>query len=94
VLTADTTTEAIRLAAAYCGSIDILITDVVMPEMNGRELANRVLAIQPGLKCMFMSGYTSDIIANRGVLDQGVDFIQKPFSIMDLAVAVRKVLAG
>jgi len=92
VLAAATPKDAIRLAEDSSGNIDMLITDVVMPEMNGRELAERILAIQPGLKCLFMSGYTADVIAHRGVLDQGVNFIQKPFSVMDLAVSVRKVL--
>jgi signal transduction histidine kinase len=92
VLAAVTPKDAIRLAEDSSGNIDILITDVVMPEMNGRELVGRILAIQPGLKCLFMSGYTADVIAHRGVLDEGMNFIQKPFSIMDLAVTVREVL--
>lgn len=93
VLTAGTVKEAIRMAEDSSGNIDILITDVVMPEMNGRELVERILAVQPGLKYLFMSGYTADVIAKRGILDQGMDFIQKPFSIMELAVKVREVLA-
>ena len=71
VLAAATPKDAIRLAEDSSGNIDMLITDVVMPEMNGRELVDRILAIQPGLKCLFMSGYTADVIAHRGVLDQG-----------------------
>jgi PAS domain S-box-containing protein len=94
VLAAATPKDAIRLAEDSFGNIDMLITDVVMPEMNGRELVDRILAIQPDLKCLFMSGYTADVIAHRGVIDQNVNFIQKPFSIMDLAVAVRKGLKG
>ena len=93
VLAAATTKDALRLAGDSSGNIDILITDVVMPEMNGRELVERLLAIQPGLKCLFMSGYTADVIANRGILDQGVNFIQKPFSVMELAVKVRDALS-
>jgi CheY-like chemotaxis protein len=93
VLAAATTKDALRLAGNSSGNIDILITDVVMPEMNGRELVERLLAIQPGLKCLFMSGYTADVIANRGILDQGVNFIQKPFSVMELAVKVRDALS-
>lgn len=63
-----------------------------MPEMNGRELAKRIGAIKPLMKCLFMSGYTADIIAHQGVLDKGVHFIQKPFSMHDLAIRVRETL--
>jgi CheY-like chemotaxis protein len=94
VLTAGTPSEALRLAAAHLGEIRLLITDVVMPEMNGRDLAERITGLKPGLKCLFMSGYTSNVIAHRGVLDRGVHFIQKPFSLKDLAVKVREALEG
>jgi PAS domain S-box-containing protein len=94
VLTADTPREALQLAASRRGAIDLLMTDVVMPEMNGRDLARRLLATHPGLKLLFMSGYTANVIAHHGVLDEGVEFIQKPFSKKDLAVKVRQVLAG
>ena len=70
------------------------MTDVVMPEMNGRDLAMKLLSLYPGLKVLFMSGYTASIIVNQGVLDQGVHFIQKPFSVEDLAAKVREVLDG
>jgi len=69
-----------------------LITDVVMPMMNGRELEQRIRAIQPGIKSLFMSGYTANVIAHQGVLDEGVFFLQKPFSIHDLAAKVREAL--
>ena len=68
------------------------MTDVVMPEMNGRDLAEELLSLYPGLKRLFMSGYTADVIAHHGVLDEGVHFIQKPFSANDLAAKVRKLL--
>jgi two-component system cell cycle sensor histidine kinase/response regulator CckA len=68
------------------------MTDVVMPEMNGRELAKKILSRFPRLKCLFMSGYTANVIAHHGVLDEGVYFIQKPFSRKDLAAKVREVL--
>ena len=68
------------------------MTDVVMPEMNGKDLANNLLSLYPKLKCLFMSGYTADVIAHHGVLNEGVDFIQKPFSVRALAVKVREVL--
>ena len=70
----------------------LLITDVVMPEMNGRELAEQLSAIRPNLKCLYMSGYTADVIAHRGILNEGVDFIQKPFGSDELAAKVRQVL--
>ena len=92
VLGASTPGEAVRLAAEYAGHINLLMTDVVMPEMNGRDLAKNILSLYPGLKCLFMSGYTANVIAHQGVLDEAVDFIQKPFSKSDLAVKLRKVL--
>jgi FixJ family two-component response regulator len=70
----------------------LLITDVVMPEMNGRALAKNLLTSYPALKRLFMSGHTADVIARHGVLEEGVHFIQKPFSKKDLAAIVRKVL--
>jgi two-component system, cell cycle sensor histidine kinase and response regulator CckA len=92
VLPAATPGEAIRLVEKDGSDIHLFITDVVMPEMNGRELAERRLELRPGLKHLFMSGYTADVIAHRGVLDEGVNFIQKPFSLKDLAVKIRYVL--
>ena len=71
---------------------DVLLTDQVMPGMSGRELADRLLARRPGLKVLYMSGYTDDAIAHRGVLDPGRHFIDKPFDAATLARKVRKVL--
>lgn len=70
----------------------LLLTDVVMPGMNGRELAERILSRCPGIKVIFMSGYTSDAVVHRGVLEEGVPFIQKPFSVMALASRIREAL--
>jgi len=92
VLAAATPGEAIRLAEEHRGEIHLLMTDVVMPEMNGRELAKKLLSLYPGLKRLFMSGYTADVIAHHGVLDEGVQFIQKPFALKALAAKVREVL--
>ena len=92
VLTASTPNDAIRLAREITGKIHLLITDVIMPDMNGRDLAKKILDIQKETKCLFMSGYTSDIIANQGMLDEGVNFIQKPFMKNELAEMVRKAL--
>ena len=80
------------MAAGCPGRIDLLITDVVLPGMNGRELANEVTGLYQDIKILFMSGYTADVIAHRGVLDHGVNFLQKPFSRKDLAIKVRKAL--
>ncbi len=94
VLAAPTPGEAIRVANEYTDQIHLLITDVVMPEMNGKELAEKIIAVHPGLRCLFMSGYTSNVIARHGVLDKGINFIQKPFSMETFANKVRKVLDG
>ena len=92
VLAAGAPGEASRLVASYPGEIHLLITDVVMPEMNGLELATRLAAIKPALKYLFISGYTADVIAHRGILEEEVQFIQKPFSLHDLAVQVHGAL--
>jgi len=92
VLAAGTPGEAIRLAEEHIGEIHLLLTDVIMPEMNGRELARKLLSLYPGLKRLFMSGYTADVIAHHGVLDEGVHFLQKPFSLNALAAKVREAL--
>jgi PAS domain S-box-containing protein len=92
VFSASTPSEAIRVAKEQSGKIHLLITDVTMPEMNGLELAKRIIDVSPGIKCMFMSGYTSNVIGKHGVLDENVHYIQKPFSIQDLAAKVRETL--
>ena len=92
ILGASTPREAIRLAEGNAGKIGLLMTDVVMPEMNGRDLARNVTAFQPGLKCLFMSGYTADVIAHNGMLHKGVHFIQKPFTLRELGTHVRSAL--
>ncbi|MBI5832207.1 MAG: transporter substrate-binding domain-containing protein [Armatimonadetes bacterium] len=92
VLAAGGPEEALRLAAEHEGAIHLLLTDVVMPEMNGRDLATHLQARYTGLKCLFMSGYTAGLIAHHGVLDEGVPFIEKPFTMSALAAQVRAVL--
>jgi len=92
VLTANTTDEAFRLAGEYEGEIHLLMTDVIMPGMNGSDLAKCLLSGFPHLKHLFMSGYTASVIAHHGVLDEGVNFIQKPFSLPALANKVREIL--
>jgi PAS domain S-box-containing protein len=92
VLPANSAGEAISLAREYADEIHLLLTDVVMPEMNGRDLARNLLPLYPHLKCLFMSGYTANVIAHHGVLDEGVQFLQKPFTMQDLAAKIRAVL--
>ncbi len=91
-LAAGTPGEAIRLAEEHAGEIHLLITDVIMPEMNGRDLAKQLVSLYPSLKSLFMSGYTANVIAHHGVLDEGTNFIQKPFSMRDLGAKVRDIL--
>jgi PAS domain S-box-containing protein len=92
VLAAGSPSEAIGLAEKHASEIHLLITDVVMPGMNGRDLAERLHALFPRMEILFMSGYTSNVLAHRGVLDEGMNFIQKPFSMKSLAVKVRDAL--
>jgi PAS domain S-box-containing protein len=94
VLDASSPSQAKIIAEEYSGSINLLITDVVMPETNGRDLADQLTALYSNLKVLFMSGYTANVIAHRGVLDAGVQFIQKPFTRHELAVKIRKALAS
>lgn len=92
VLTAITPQEALRLAREHGQAIDLLVTDVIMPEMNGRDLARAIAECCPGVKTLFMSGYTANVIAHRGELEPNVHFIAKPFSTGELACAIRTVL--
>ena len=90
VLAASKPTEAILLAKEHAGSIDLLMTDVMMPEMNGRELEQHILKSNPKIKCLFTSGYTANVITHHGELDADVHFIQKPFTLKDLATKIRE----
>jgi PAS domain S-box-containing protein len=92
VLSAATPSEALEKAKNHSGAIDLLMTDVVMPEMNGRDLAGQITVLYPGICLLFMSGYTANVIAHHGVLDDGISFIQKPFSMADMTEKVREVL--
>jgi len=92
VLPAAAPAKAIELAESHADTIHLLMTDVVMPEMNGKDLAEKLKTLYPDILLLFMSGYTSDVITHQGVLDDGVTFIQKPFSMGDLTEKVRDVL--
>lgn len=92
VLTALSPVDAVDLSSIYSGKIHLLFTDVVMPEMNGRELLEQLQQTRPDMRCLFMSGYTSDIVANQGVIERGERFLQKPFSLGSLVAKVREAL--
>ncbi len=92
VLLADSPSKALAQMQIHASEILLLITDVVMPEMNGRDLEQALRAAKPDLKCLFISGYTANVIAHHGVLDKDVCFLQKPFSLEDLASKVRQAL--
>ena len=83
---------AMQIAVAHEGVIHLLLTDVIMPGMNGRELAQRISEIRPNVKVLYMSGYTENVIGHNGMLDAGVRLLQKPFNLRDLKSKVREVL--
>jgi PAS domain S-box-containing protein len=86
--------QALEVAAAHKGAIQILVTDVVMPRLSGRELASRIAAQRPNTKILFISGYTDDSIFRHGVLEGGVAYLQKPFNLKAIAQKIREVLDG
>ena len=94
VLVASGWREALALAARQDTSVELLLTDVVMPELSGKELCERLRAVRPRLRVLYMSGYTADVIAHHDILEDGVHFIQKPFTMDDLARAIRTALGG
>ncbi len=92
VLSAEDVNNCVRMVKEHAGPIHMLLTDVIMPHMNGMELYKEIKPLRPDLKVLFMSGYTSDVIAHHGILEEGVNFIQKPFSLQALSQKVRQVL--
>jgi DNA-binding NtrC family response regulator len=83
---------AMRIANEKPGGINLLLTDVVMPEMKGWDLMTNLTSLNQEIKCLFMSGYTDTVIAHNGIIEEDVNFIQKPFSKQELAARVREVL--
>jgi two-component system, cell cycle sensor histidine kinase and response regulator CckA len=92
VLLAESPVAAERIAGSHPAPIDLMLTDVVMPDMRGPELAERLLRLRPDLRVLYMSGYTDDAIAHHGMLDAGTEFLQKPFTSLQLTQKVREVL--
>ena len=92
VLEAADGAAAVQICVAHQGTIHLLLTDVIMPGMNGRELANRVAEIRPNMKVLYMSGYTENAIGHNGTLDAGIKLLQKPFTLQALQAKVREVL--
>ena len=93
VLDASNGADATALAENHAGNIDVLLTDVIMPLMNGRDLAMRVQSVKPETKVVYMSGYTDDALAFHGFPQPNAGFIQKPFTVTALAEKVRRVLS-
>ena len=92
MLSASNGEEALKIAANLRTKIDLLLTDVVMPQISGRELAERLHTMRPQLKVLYMSGYTDDAIVRHGLLEESLNFIQKPFDSASVARKVREVL--
>jgi CheY-like chemotaxis protein len=94
LLEAENAEQALQLSAGYAGGIDLLITDVIMPGLNGRQLADRLAKERPGLKVLYTSGYAADVIALEGSLEPGMAYLPKPFGAAQLAAKVREVLGA
>lgn len=92
VLSTNSPKEALRIALECTDKIDLLITDVIMPEMNGKELASQLLLRHPHLKILYLSGYTANVIAHHGIIDEGINFLQKPFSRKELSHKIRGIM--
>jgi PAS domain S-box-containing protein len=94
VMAAATPGEALSLCEKGDTIVDLVITDVVMPVMNGRELRDKLRVVRPEIKVLFVSGYTSNVVVHHGILEEGVHFLQKPFSMNDLSRKISEALAG
>jgi CheY-like chemotaxis protein len=94
VLAAETPSRAYEMAQAHPDVIDLLLTDVIMPGMNGQELYQRLLEMRPDLPALFVSGYTNDVVVHNGTLEEGINFLQKPFTREQLIGKVDQTLGG
>lgn len=94
VISSESPFDACKLFEQHAGEIGLLLSDVIMPELNGKDLYDHIRTINPDIKVLFMSGYTDDVITNRGVLPEGINFIHKPFTILQLAKKIRGVFDG
>jgi DNA-binding NtrC family response regulator len=94
VLETEGTENALATCASYDGPIHLLLTDVVMPKMSGPLVAEKVTSLRPGIKILYMSGYTDDAVVHHGILSQDIPFIQKPFTPIALRKKIREVLGG
>jgi two-component system, cell cycle sensor histidine kinase and response regulator CckA len=94
VMEAENGEEGLKIAESHNGPIHMMITDVVMPGISGRELAKRLMQLRPETKVLYLSGYTEDAIVHQGVLETGTAFLQKPFTLQTLSRKVREVLRG
>jgi CheY-like chemotaxis protein len=94
VLEAESAAQAIQTADSFKGSIDLLLTDVIMPGMSGAQLAENILTKRPQTRIVYMTGYTDDMVVQHKVLEPGVNLLQKPFNRIDLALKVRSTLDG
>src|SRR5690606_1216065 len=92
VLTASSAADALRLVEETAPPVDLLLTDVVMPGMSGRTLAERLQRLRPAMKVLFMSGYTNDVMVRHNVIDGSTPFISKPFKLVDLTRQIRRTL--
>jgi CheY-like chemotaxis protein len=92
VLSAGTADAGMKLSRSFDGVIHLLLSDVIMPKMNGRELYEEMKKDRPGMKVLFMSGYTGSIIGHHGILERGINLLQKPFTIESLSRKVRSIL--
>jgi two-component system, cell cycle sensor histidine kinase and response regulator CckA len=94
ILTAGDGEEAVTLFKANQDKIRLLLFDVIMPKKNGKEAYDEIRKLNPEVKCLFMSGYTADVISRRGMLDEDMHFLSKPVSIQDLSKKIREILDG
>jgi CheY-like chemotaxis protein len=93
VINVETPLAAIALCENRAKKIDLILTDVVMPEMNGCEMIARINALRPGIKVLFMTGYSADLVAQRGICEENMNLIQKPFDMASLNEKIKEILA-